>query len=94
MNAVFGDFDALLTPATTGTAPGRETTGDPRFNSPWSYCGLPTVSVPCGLASDAMPVSMQLIGRAREEAALFSVAARCEQVFGFEEVPPLLRSEA
>ncbi len=36
-------YDALVTPATTTTAPGLETTGDPRFNAPFSYAGLPTV---------------------------------------------------
>ncbi len=44
-------LDALITPATLGPAPGTWTTGDPAFNSPWSYTGLPTVSLPIGLSS-------------------------------------------
>ena len=35
-----------ITPATVSTAPDPSTTGDPAFNSPWSYTGLPTVSFP------------------------------------------------
>ena len=33
-------------PATTRSAPDAATTGDPAFNSPWSYTGLPVVSFP------------------------------------------------
>ena len=39
-------LDALIMPATINTAPDPSTTGDPAFNSPWSYAGLPTVSFP------------------------------------------------
>ena len=49
MLACFDGVDVLLTPATTGPAPDAATTGDPAFNSPWSYTGLPTVSFPGGL---------------------------------------------
>ena len=34
-------LDALVTPATVGAAPDPSTTGDPAFNSPWSYLGFP-----------------------------------------------------
>ena len=87
----FAAFDALITPATTTTAPGIETTGDPKFNSPWSYVGYPTVSVPCGLADDGLPVSLQLIGRPFEEARLLSAASWCENVVGFQSCEKLDR---
>ena len=51
-----------ITPATVGTAPDPSTTGDPAFNSPWSFSGLPTVSFPIGLAEDGMPFAIQLVG--------------------------------
>jgi aspartyl-tRNA(Asn)/glutamyl-tRNA(Gln) amidotransferase subunit A len=81
--ASFGDgdeFDALITPATTSTAPGIETTGDPKFNSPWSYVGYPTVSFPCGLADDGLPVALQLVGRPFQEARVLAAASWCERV--------------
>ena len=56
------NVDALITPATVSTAPDPSTTGDPAFNSPWSYTGLPTVSFPIGLAPDGLPVAVQLVG--------------------------------
>ena len=80
----------MLTPATDVTAPGLETTGDPRFNSPWSYSGLPTVSVPCGLSSQGMPVAVQWIGHAYAEDRLLPIAAWCEAQWNFDGMPPML----
>ncbi len=54
---IYQDFDAAITPATVGAVPDRSTTGDPAFNSPWSFCGLPTVSFPIGLDIDHMPIA-------------------------------------
>ncbi len=82
-------FDALLTPAAPTPAPrDLTTTGDPVFNSPWSYSGLPTVVLPVGLAQNGLPVAVQLIGRAFREADLFRVAAWCERAVGFGARPP------
>jgi aspartyl-tRNA(Asn)/glutamyl-tRNA(Gln) amidotransferase subunit A len=86
----FGDVDALLTPATVGPAPDRETTGDPAFNSPWSYTGLPTVSFPARLSPDGLPLAVQLVGRPWDEARLLAAAAWCEGIVAFEERPALL----
>jgi Asp-tRNA(Asn)/Glu-tRNA(Gln) amidotransferase A subunit family amidase len=78
----------LLTPATTGPAPDASTTGDPAFNSPWSYTGLPTVSLPVGLSPDGLPLAIQLIGARYQEAHLLAVAAWCEKALGLEPLTP------
>ncbi len=85
MNALlkaFHDQDRQfwITPAAPSTAPDRSTTGDPSFNSPWSYTGLPTVSFPIGLASDGLPVAMQISGWFLLDQTLLATAAWCEQV--------------
>ena len=79
MATAFEGNDVLACPATLGPAPALETTGNPAFNSCWSYTGLPTVSFPIGLAPDGLPLSIQLVGRAHDEATLFSAAQWCEQ---------------
>lgn len=84
MLSCFDAVDALLTPATTMPAPAAETTGDPAFNSPWSYTGLPTVSFPVAWSREGLPLALQLVGRPWGEAALFVAAAWCEEVLGFE----------
>jgi Asp-tRNA(Asn)/Glu-tRNA(Gln) amidotransferase A subunit family amidase len=73
-----GDLDALVTPATVTTAPDPSTTGDPAFNSPWSFTGMPTVSFPSGLAADGLPVALQLIDRRGWEYHLLRTAEWCE----------------
>jgi aspartyl-tRNA(Asn)/glutamyl-tRNA(Gln) amidotransferase subunit A len=88
MRGCFEGFQALLTPATTGAAPDAQTTGDPAFNSPWSYTGLPTVSLPAAWNPDGLPLAMQLVGRAWDEAELLGAAAWCEEVLRFERREP------
>ena len=73
------DLSALITPATISTARDVSTTGDPAFNSPWSYTHQPTVSVPAGLAGDGLPVAVQLIQQRSVDLALLRVAQWCEQ---------------
>jgi aspartyl-tRNA(Asn)/glutamyl-tRNA(Gln) amidotransferase subunit A len=82
--------DALLTPATVTAAPSMATTGDPRFNSPWSYAGVPTVSLPCSLSPDGLPCSIQLIAESSADARLLRVADWCERRLAFELEPPML----
>jgi aspartyl-tRNA(Asn)/glutamyl-tRNA(Gln) amidotransferase subunit A len=84
-DSLFNGFDALVTPATPTTAPSAlPTTGDPIFNSPWSYSGLPTVSIPCGVAPDGLPIALQLIGSRGDDANLLAVAAWCERKLEYE----------
>ncbi len=82
MRDILGGVDALLCPATTRSAPDAATTGDPAFNSPWSYTGLPVVSLPVLLGEDGLPLCVQLVGSPGEDAALFAVAAWCERRMG------------
>lgn len=69
----------LLCPATTGPAPLAETTGDPAFNSPWSYTGWPTISIQTGYYVEGLPLAIQLVAAPNREDLLFSVAAWCEK---------------
>jgi Asp-tRNA(Asn)/Glu-tRNA(Gln) amidotransferase A subunit family amidase len=80
MMALFDDHDALVTPATVGPAPDPSTTGDPAFNSPWSYLGFPTVSFPVGLSAGGLPLAVQLIGRPGDDLGLLGTADWCEKI--------------
>ncbi|MBL9082538.1 MAG: amidase [Planctomycetales bacterium] len=84
-------IDALVMPAVSNTAPPLETTGDPTFQAPWSFAGLPVVSIPCELGDDDMPVALQFVGPSWSEGSLLAVAAWCEREIGFGEVPPMLQ---
>jgi aspartyl-tRNA(Asn)/glutamyl-tRNA(Gln) amidotransferase subunit A len=83
MMPCFDGVDALLTPATTSPAPDAGSTGDPAFQSPWSYTGFPTICFPAAFSPDGLPLSIQLAGRPWSESALFPVALWCEEALGF-----------
>ncbi len=78
--------DALLLPTTPGPPPDPSTTGDASFLSPWTLCGFPAVSLPCGL-SGGLPLAVQLVAAPNRDAALLRMARWCEGVLGFAERP-------
>ena len=81
-------FDALLKPTTPAPAPpSRETTGDPKFQSPWTLGGFPEITLPSGLSESGMPLGAQLVAGHFEEARLLAVAAWCEEVIGVRLTP-------
>jgi aspartyl-tRNA(Asn)/glutamyl-tRNA(Gln) amidotransferase subunit A len=84
IDEVFREFGTtLITPATVGPAPALETTGNPAFNSPWSYSGLPVLSLPVAWSRDGLPLCVQLIGRRWGEAELLRVGAQLERLIAF-----------
>lgn len=90
VDAMLADELIAVMPSTHTTAPTCETTGDPKFNSPWSYAGVPTITIPCGIASDGMPCGLQLVGPRGGEAKLLQAAGWCEERIGFNDRPPIL----
>ena len=82
-------YDVLLTPTTPAPAPEGMATGDPRFQVPWSFSGLPSITLPCGLTTTGLPLGIQLVSAAFTEASLLSAAAWCEDVLGRASAPSL-----
>ena len=82
-------IDAFLTPATLGPPPDTSTTGSNLFQAPWSYMGLPTVSLPFAWTGDGLPLCVQLAGDYWCEEDLIAVACELEKDIAFErrEVP-------
>ena len=67
-----------LMPASRGAAPTPETTGDPCMNSPWSFLGFPTITIPMALSADGLPLGLQLIAGPGHDVELFRAARWCE----------------
>jgi Asp-tRNA(Asn)/Glu-tRNA(Gln) amidotransferase A subunit family amidase len=88
MATVASRFDALVSPTAPGPAPkGLAFTGDASFCAPWSSAGMPSISLPTGLAPSGLPFAFQLTGAPWSEARLFAAAAWCERAIGFKEAP-------
>jgi amidase len=83
--ALFGDIDLLLIPTMPVPIPTLTKMGeygaDPnillsilRFTAVFDFSGSPTITLPMGMASDQMPLSMQLVGPHLSEAVLARAA--------------------
>jgi amidase len=103
VNAIFDDFDVLVTPVMCDTAvPVRRWEGRGAlwtaigmgrfypFCVPWNHLGNPAMAVPFGFAADGMPLSIQVIARHGDEAKLLSLAAQIEAERPWaDKTPPL-----
>ncbi|MBW3612795.1 MAG: Asp-tRNA(Asn)/Glu-tRNA(Gln) amidotransferase subunit GatA [Chloroflexi bacterium] len=99
-DAVLADVDALLAPTSPNVAFKIGAKMDDPLamylndacTLPVNIAGLPGISVPCGL-SEGLPVGLQVIGRAFDEATILRVADAYERAAGFAELrPPTARS--
>jgi aspartyl-tRNA(Asn)/glutamyl-tRNA(Gln) amidotransferase subunit A len=91
----FEKCDVLLTPTTPGPAfaVGAKT-ADPVemylqdvFTVTVNLAGLPGISVPAGLTSNGLPLGLQLIGKAFDEATLLRAAQAIETAADFKHSP-------
>jgi aspartyl-tRNA(Asn)/glutamyl-tRNA(Gln) amidotransferase subunit A len=91
----FKHCDALLTPATPSAAFGYGEKGDDPvamylndiFTVTANLAGLPALALPAGLDGQGLPLGLQVIGKALDEASCFKVAAAIEDAAGFKARP-------
>jgi Asp-tRNA(Asn)/Glu-tRNA(Gln) amidotransferase A subunit family amidase len=74
MAEIFKQYDAILTPASTGVAPKGDATGSPVFCTLWTLTGLPALSLPLLTGEGGMPLGVQLVGPAGDDARLLRTA--------------------
>ncbi|MBP0001296.1 MAG: Asp-tRNA(Asn)/Glu-tRNA(Gln) amidotransferase subunit GatA [Cyanobacteria bacterium SID2] len=94
----FAQVDVLVTPTSPTTAfKAGEKTDDPLsmylsdlMTIPVNLAGLPALSMPCGFDSHGLPIGLQLIGNALEEARLLEVAHAYEQATEWHQRSPKL----
>jgi len=91
LNAVFDEYDLVMTPVTAAPPPSAEissATGPLRsFNqgSPyvcytptWNYVGQPAAAIPAGFDSDGLPRAIQLAGPPNSDTTIVSLTAQIE----------------
>jgi aspartyl-tRNA(Asn)/glutamyl-tRNA(Gln) amidotransferase subunit A len=84
-------IDAILIPATPSEAPTTDSTGDPKFNSPWSYAGTPSATLPIGVTAAGLPIGMQILGAwVKFNEHTLAVAKYVEPIVKSNERPQLL----
>ncbi|WP_408632589.1 amidase [Mycobacterium stomatepiae] len=84
LNTVFDERDVLATNTTSDTAPtivaatedaAQTTSRLLRTTRPFSFLGLPAITVPAGTDADGLPVGLQLAGRPFADQTVLTVAA-------------------
>jgi aspartyl-tRNA(Asn)/glutamyl-tRNA(Gln) amidotransferase subunit A len=91
-SAAFQEVDAIVAPTIPIPAPpitsdsvliaGEQVGVRPALvgmNRPANFTGLPALSVPCGFTREGLPIGLQLIGRAFDEATLLRIAYAYER---------------
>ncbi|MBI4637778.1 MAG: Asp-tRNA(Asn)/Glu-tRNA(Gln) amidotransferase subunit GatA [Candidatus Rokubacteria bacterium] len=96
--AAFTRVDLIVAPTTPNVAFKHGEKEDPlamylndALTIPANLTGLPALSVPCGLSPEGLPIGLQFIGRAFDEATLLRAAAAYEQAAPWRARRPELR---
>jgi Asp-tRNA(Asn)/Glu-tRNA(Gln) amidotransferase A subunit family amidase len=74
LNEIFVQYDAIVTPATTGVAPRGDATGSPAFCTLWTLVGMPALTLPLLTGEGGMPLGVQLVGPVGDDARLLRTA--------------------
>ena len=75
LESILDRYDAILTPAVPGEAPGNlSTTGSAAFNALWSFLGVPALTLPLLTGGSGLPIGVQLVGRRLDDARLLRTA--------------------
>jgi len=82
----FEKYDLLLLPTTPITAPlieGNDAVEQARrltrFTAPFNLAGLPSISIPCGFSKNGLPIGLQIVAKAWNEAGVLRAAHAYER---------------
>ena len=92
INELFKKYDGLLMPTAEGIAPKFGESSD-RLSDEYlilgnhmaigNFGGFPSISIPSGFVN-GMPVSVNITGRAREDALVLNMASKIEEILGYK----------
>jgi Asp-tRNA(Asn)/Glu-tRNA(Gln) amidotransferase A subunit family amidase len=74
-------IDLWLSPATTTPAPEGMATGSPLMNLPWSFAGMPSLTLPVAKSSKNLPVGLQICGNYWHDEEMFIFSKQIAQIF-------------
>jgi Asp-tRNA(Asn)/Glu-tRNA(Gln) amidotransferase A subunit family amidase len=78
-------YDALLTLPAFGEAPrGLHSTGDAEYCAPWTFLGVPALTLPIAFGPNGLPLGLQLVGQYRNDHRLLSAAKWIETILAFD----------
>jgi len=97
---LFEEYDVLVLPTTPIPAPvlegedaierARQLT---RFTAPFNLTGLPALSVPCGFTSNSLPIGLQVVSRAWNEAGVLRIGYAYQQATAWHTMKPPISAQ-
>lgn len=93
---VMAPLDGLIMPTAPITATPIE--GNPadhpvyrvRNTIPFNFLSLPAISLPCGFSTEGLPIGLQIVGKAFDEAGILEIAHAYEQATDWHQRHPVL----
>jgi len=70
------NINVWLSPSTTSLPPKGMATGSPLMNLPWTFTGLPTITIPSGYSDDGLPFGLQLAGSFNKDEELLEITKK------------------
>ncbi|MCA2002627.1 MAG: amidase, partial [Chloroflexi bacterium] len=65
-----------------------------RFTAPFNLTGLPALSVPCGFTKEGLPIGLQIVSRAWNEAGVLRAGYAFEQATEWHKRKPPLSEKS
>ena len=97
----FKDYDKIITPTTAVPAFELETAAPRQINGisvnaidwqpftfPFNFTGHPAASIPCGWASENLPIGMQIVGKRFDELLILQVSKTFEEIAPWQDKKP------
>lgn len=98
--SAFNNCDLIVCPSSAGTAMPLDSDLTPLeyyaldlFTVAMNLAGVPAVSVPCGLASNGLPLGMQVVGRRFDDMRVLQLAKHIETAAGIDNRPTKILGE-
>ena len=99
-NRAFESCDLIVCPSGAGTAKPLDSDMTPLeyyaldlFTVAMNLAGVPAVSVPAGLASDGLPLGVQVVGKMFDDVRVLQLARHIEQFAGLDNRPTKIMGE-
>jgi aspartyl-tRNA(Asn)/glutamyl-tRNA(Gln) amidotransferase subunit A len=93
LRAAFSEVDAFVTPVLPMLTPPLDSPPEiferqRHFMIPFSFAGLPAISIPCGFSREGLPIGLQLVGDRLQEKRLFRIAHAYESATDWHKREP------
>ena len=90
---IFSEVDALVTPTMATPAPLlntplQEFDRGRQFTLPFNFLGLPSLTVPCGLSENGLPIGLQIVGDLMKETLLLRIGHSFQVATDFHNITP------